>query len=68
MGLVTAMLPGSLWLQAWGFLLFRLFDILKPGPVGWADRHVKGAVGVMLDDLVAALLTLLVIALAMRLF
>lgn len=68
MGLVTAMLPGSLWLQAWSFLLFRLFDILKPGPVGWADRHVKGAVGVMLDDLVAALLTLLVIALAMRLF
>ena len=35
-----------------GFLLFRLFDIWKPGPVGWADRR-KGPTGVMLDDVVA---------------
>ncbi|MFC3124752.1 phosphatidylglycerophosphatase A [Pseudoroseomonas globiformis] len=34
------------------FLLFRLFDITKPGPVGWADRR-KGTAGVMLDDLFA---------------
>jgi phosphatidylglycerophosphatase A len=34
------------------FLLFRLFDITKPGPVGWADRR-HGATGVMLDDIVA---------------
>jgi phosphatidylglycerophosphatase A len=34
------------------FLLFRLFDILKPGPVGWADRQ-SGAAGVMGDDLIA---------------
>lgn len=38
-----------------GFLLFRLADILKPWPVSWADRAVKGALGVMLDDLLAAL-------------
>jgi phosphatidylglycerophosphatase A len=37
------------------FLLFRAFDILKPGPVGWADRR-KGATGVMLDDLIAGAL------------
>ncbi|QFT95854.1 Phosphatidylglycerophosphatase A [Roseovarius sp. THAF8] len=36
------------------FLLFRLFDIWKPGPVGWADRQ-GGAFGVMLDDLIAGL-------------
>lgn len=39
-----------------GFLLFRFFDILKPPPVSWAER-VPGALGVMLDDLVAGLLT-----------
>jgi phosphatidylglycerophosphatase A len=37
------------------FLLFRAFDILKPGPVGWADRR-KGASGVMLDDIIAGAL------------
>jgi phosphatidylglycerophosphatase A len=36
-----------------GFLLFRLFDIWKPGPVGWAERHFAGGAGVMLDDVVA---------------
>jgi phosphatidylglycerophosphatase A len=34
------------------FALFRLFDITKPGPVGWADRR-KGAFGVMADDVIA---------------
>mgnify|MGYP002725589933 CR=1 FL=1 len=36
-----------------GFALFRLFDILKPWPIGWLDRHVSGGVGIMLDDLLA---------------
>lgn len=43
--------PG--WLAA--FLFFRLFDIWKPGPVGWADRRGDAA-GVMLDDLIAGVL------------
>jgi phosphatidylglycerophosphatase A len=38
-----------------GFLLFRLFDILKPWPISLVDRKVKGGFGVMVDDLVAAL-------------
>lgn len=37
-----------------GFLLFRLFDITKPWPAGWADRAVPGGLGVMLDDIFAA--------------
>ncbi len=37
-----------------GFALFRLFDVIKPWPVGWADRAVKGGFGVMFDDLLAA--------------
>lgn len=55
-----ALWPG--WLAA--FVLFRLFDIWKPGPVGWADRK-GGALGVMGDDVVAGLLAALgVVALA----
>lgn len=46
------------------FLLFRLFDIAKPGPVGWADRR-KGSTGVMLDDIIAGALAAAVI-LALR--
>lgn len=41
---------------AWGYLLFRLFDVLKPPPVGWIDRRVKGPWGILLDDLAAACL------------
>ena len=68
MALITAMLPGAMWKQAWAFLLFRLLDIRKPGPIGWADRNVKGAFGAMLDDLIAAALTLLAFALWIRIF
>lgn len=35
------------------FLVFRTFDIWKPWPIRWVDRYVKGGLGVMLDDLVA---------------
>ena len=51
--------PG--WLGA--FLAFRLFDIWKPGPIGWADRQ-PGATGVMLDDLIAGLAAALTVAVA----
>lgn len=36
-----------------GFFLFRIFDVLKPWPVSLADRHVRGGLGVMLDDVLA---------------
>lgn len=39
-----------------GLLAFRLFDIAKPWPVGWLDRHLKGGWGVMLDDVAAGLM------------
>lgn len=52
---------------ALALLLFRTFDIWKPWPVRWADRHVRGGFGIMLDDLLAALYAapLLVVLLAM---
>ena len=47
------------------FALFRLFDIAKPGPVGWADRQ-PGAFGIMADDVVAGALAALVLLAATR--
>ncbi|MGD1880092.1 MAG: phosphatidylglycerophosphatase A [Kiloniellaceae bacterium] len=37
------------------FLSFRIFDVAKPWPVSWADRHLKGAFGVMVDDIIAGI-------------
>ena len=51
-----------------GFVLFRLFDILKPFPVGWIDSHLHGGLGIMLDDVAAALYALLVLQLGLWLF
>lgn len=48
-----------------GFALFRAFDILKPWPIGALDRQVGGGLGVMLDDLAAALLAGTTLQLAM---
>lgn len=51
----------ALW-PAWptAFIAFRLFDIWKPGPVGWADRR-GDALGVMLDDVIAGIFAALVV-------
>jgi len=49
--------PGWLYVVL-GFVLFRLFDILKPWPVRWLDRCVHGGLGIMLDDAAAALMAL----------
>ena len=46
--------PGWQWVAA-GFVLFRLFDILKPWPIRWFDRKVAGGFGIMVDDLLAGI-------------
>lgn len=62
-------MPAGFVAQAIAFALFRFFDAAKPGPIGWTDRRFKSArgwmqgVGILADDLAAALCTLLVIAL-----
>jgi phosphatidylglycerophosphatase A len=69
-GFLVAMIalpPEWLWLVA-GFVLFRLFDIIKPWPIGWFDRRVEGGLGIMLDDLLAGLAALALLQLAFRLF
>jgi phosphatidylglycerophosphatase A len=60
--LVLLCLPQQTW-PFWlaALLLFRLFDIWKPWPIGWIDHHVAGGFGIMLDDIVAALFALAVL-------
>lgn len=54
--LATLFMAPSGWpWVAVGFGLFRLFDIWKPFPISWINRHVGGGFGIMLDDLAAAL-------------
>lgn len=38
-----------------GFVLFRIFDILKPWPISWLDKKMQGGFGIMIDDIVAGL-------------
>ena len=57
------------WARVAGaFVIFRLFDIVKPPPIRQLDTALKNGIGVMLDDLLAAGYTLIVFALWQRLF
>jgi phosphatidylglycerophosphatase A len=66
------LMPAPLWSQFAAFLIFRWFDAVKPGPVGWADRAFKRLPGepigwrqgwgIVFDDLVAAACTLVFVA------
>lgn len=52
--LVTMWLVPFTWQAvALGFILFRVFDIVKPWPIRWIDRQVHGGLGIMLDDVLA---------------
>jgi phosphatidylglycerophosphatase A len=64
--LTTVLLaPNQPAIWALGFVLFRFFDILKPWPVGWADRRLPGGFGVMADDILAGLYAWLFLRLAL---
>ncbi len=65
--LVLWLLPPGFWVQLLGVVLFRFFDIVKPAPVSLLDRRFKNGFGVMIDDIVAALYALLVVAVLIRL-
>jgi phosphatidylglycerophosphatase A len=70
------LMPVGFWSQFAAFVLFRTFDAVKRGPVGWADRMVswragealgwRHGAGIVFDDLVAAVVTLVVMAVAAR--
>ena len=64
--LALLLLPKTLLWYAVGFALFRLFDIVKRGPVGWADKHFKGGFGVMFDDVLAGLMALVTLHILLK--
>ncbi len=51
--LVFAGRRGSVPLVVTGFVLFRVFDVWKPGPVRWLERNLSGGAGVVMDDVLA---------------
>lgn len=66
---ITMYLVPASWLWiAVGFVLFRAFDILKPWPITWADKHVEGGFGIMLDDVLAGIMAALCIQALIVLF
>jgi phosphatidylglycerophosphatase A len=56
-----ALLPPTAWALALAFVAFRFFDIVKPFPASYFDRHLKNGIGVVADDLVAGVYANLVV-------
>ncbi|NQZ12881.1 MAG: phosphatidylglycerophosphatase A, partial [Algicola sp.] len=50
-----------------GFALFRFFDIIKPWPIGFLDRKLRGGFGIMIDDIIAGLFSLIVLHIVLQL-
>jgi phosphatidylglycerophosphatase A len=46
------------WILA-GFVLFRFFDMIKPWPISWLDKHVHGGFGIMVDDILAGFMAMI---------
>ena len=60
--LITLMLaPADFRIWILGFVLFRFFDIAKPFPISWVDRRINGGIGIVMDDVLAGLFSLLVL-------
>lgn len=56
------------WMLAAALVLFRIFDILKPIPIGIIDRKVSGGLGIMLDDIIAAVYSLICLHILLSVF
>jgi phosphatidylglycerophosphatase A len=57
-------LPITIPFLCFGFILFRIFDILKPFPISWVDQKIPGALGTLLDDLLAGFVTCVILHVA----
>jgi phosphatidylglycerophosphatase A len=67
MVMILCWVPENRLWQIAAFAAFRFFDIVKPWPIGWVDAHVAGGLGIMADDLIAAIYALAALFVAMRL-
>ena len=61
MWIVLGLFPGHLVGVLLAFILFRLFDVLKPWPINWLDDRLPGGLGIMVDDVVAGFMAMLAI-------
>ena len=59
-------IPATPLAMALGFVLFRIFDIWKPFPIGFVDQRFHGGLGIMLDDIVAGIYSLTILQLVIR--
>ena len=66
--LTMFLVPLSIVTVILGFALFRFFDILKPWPIGLADKKVSGGLGIMIDDVLAGIMAAIVLHLLLLLF
>ncbi len=60
------MVPPEWYWILLGFVLFRIFDILKPFPIKWLDKQVKGGFGIMIDDVIAGLFAWVILIITVR--
>jgi len=58
MWIALALIPDNIYGVLMAFALFRLFDVVKPWPIGWIDRRTPGGLGIMVDDVVAGFMAL----------
>lgn len=65
--LVLWLSPAGWWPELAAFVLFRVFDIVKPPPIKYCDAHVKGGLGVMFDDILAAVYAIIIMLIMTRL-
>ena len=64
--IVMIVIPLTWYYLLLGFLLFRIFDIWKPWPIRWIDKNIHGGIGVMLDDVLAAVFAWVLLYLVSR--
>ena len=67
-GMLVTMIaaPATPLAMALGFFIFRVFDVLKPFPIRLADQRLHGGIGIMLDDILAGIYSLIVLQLILR--
>jgi len=53
------MMPANWTFMLAGFVLFRFFDAVKPWPISWLDKNLQGGFGIMFDDVIAGIFSLL---------
>ena len=66
--IVLIIIPHNIILYFFGFILFRFFDIVKPWPISWADKQIKGGWGIMIDDVLAAIFAAIILWLGQILY